>query len=343
MKRISTFFQKNEKWLTPTMLFGGFVLDNFTLRSSAQFVENLFIAIYLTVLMLAVLLLHKLQEQETKSVRSLEIQSLLSLVILFIFGGLFSALTVFYIKSASIFASWPFLLLLFGGMIATEYFKKHFSQFLVQFVTIYFLVFTYLIVLIPLFVRSINVWVFLLSGVFGLGVIFGYGTLFQKIVPSLFKKREQKIAGAIIGVFALINVLYFSNVIPPIPLVLKDSGVYKSVVRTDNNYSFAYFNSDFSFTKLKTEYSVSSGSPVYFYSSVYAPVKFRQNIVHEWQKKNTQGNWITVSTIKFPIYGGNDLGYRGYSVSNQVTKGEWRVLVKTDRGQTLGSKGFIIK
>lgn len=343
MRIISNFFQKNEKWLTPVMLVGGFVIDNLTLRRADRLIENLLLAIYFVCIMGAILLWHKLQAREQKSVRVLEVESILFLVIQFIFGGLFSALTVFYIKSASLFASWPFLLVLFGGMIATEYFKKHFSQFLVQLATLYLLLFTYFIVVVPLFVRSINVFVFLLSGIVSLVVIFGYIKLFKKFVPTLLKNKGRKIIGVVAGVFVVMNMFYFLNVIPPIPLALRDSGVYKSVIRTDNGYVFANFESKFSFKSLKTEYFVPTGSYVYFYSSVFAPVKFEQTIVHEWQKKNDKGDWVKMSSVTFPIYGGSDIGYRGYTVSAQVTKGEWRVLVKTRGGQILGGETFLVK
>lgn len=343
MRIISNFFQRNEKWLTPVMLVGGFVIDNLTLRRSDRLIENVLLAVYFLTIMGTMLLFHKLQSREQKSVRILELESILFLVMQFVFGGLFSALTVFYIKSASLLASWPFLLVLFGGMISTEYFKKHFSQFLVQLATLYLLLFTYLIVVVPLFVRSINVFVFLLSGIVSLALIFGYIKLFKKIVPGLLKNKDRKILGVVMGVFVGMNLFYFLNIIPPIPLALKDSGVFKSVIRTDNGYVFSYFDSNFSFKSLKTEYSVPAGSYVYFYSSVFAPVKFEQTIIHEWQKKNNKGDWIKVSSVKFPIYGGSETGYRGYTVSAQVTKGEWKVLVKTSNGQILGGETFLVK
>jgi len=343
MKKLLAFFHKNEKWLTPVVLIGGFILDNLTLRRSDLLIENILLLLYFVVLMSALLLFHKLQSRLSKSVQSLGFESFLFLVIQFIFGGLFSALTVFYIKSASFFASWPFLLVLFGGMIATEYFKKHFNQFLVQLTALYLLLFTYSIVLVPLIVRSIGTIIFLLSGIVSLVLITGYLFLFQKTVPQFFVKRKLKITGVIVGVFVMMNFFYVSDLIPPIPLALKESGVYKSVVRTNDNYAFSSFESDFAWLSLKQEYDIPKGSSVSFYSSIYAPIKFEQFITHEWQKKNSDNKWTTVSRVRFPIYGGRESGYRGYSTSSQVTKGEWRVLVKINSGQILGGETFLVK
>jgi hypothetical protein len=343
MKKISIFFKQNEKWLTPTALIGGFILDNLTLRQVDAVFENIFLTVYFVLVMGGLLVWHSIQTKVQKSVSLVEFQSILFLFVQFLFGGLFSALTVFYIKSASLFASWPFLFILFGGMIATEYFKKHFNQFLFQITTLYFLLFTYSIVIIPLFLRSIGTWIFIISAIISLCLIFAYLLLFKKITPALFDHTEKKIIAAIGSVFLLMNIFYFTNIIPPIPLALKDSGVYKSVTRVGSDYNFSYFNSSFSFTQFKREYQVVPGTPVYFYSSVFAPVRFTQSIVHEWQRKNTQGDWIAVSNVNFQIQGGNRNGYRGYTISSQVTKGEWRVLVKTKNGQVLGGETFMVK
>lgn len=343
MRIISTFFQKNERWLTPTVLFGGFILDNLTLRRVDLLAENILLAFYFLLVFVGVLLWHKFETKRIKNAQHLEYQSLIFLMTQFAFGGLFSSLTVFYIKSASIFASWPFILILFGGMIATEYLKKHFTQFLVQIGTLYMLLFAYFIMIIPLFVRLINTWVFIFSGILSLVAIFAYVFIFSGYVPKLIKGKEKYVLMVIGGVFAIVNIFYFTNIIPPIPLALKDSGVYQKVDKQGNSYKFLNFKNRFSLKDLKQEYTVPANSSVYFYSSVYAPVKFKQKIVHNWQKKNIKGDWVTISKVDFPIYGGNDAGYRGYSISGNVTVGEYRVLVETDRGQVLGGETFIVR
>ncbi len=343
MKNISTFFYRNEKWLTPTALLCGFILDNLTIRRSDLLIENILLGLYFIMLLGAILVWHNIESKHTKSVRLIEFQSILFLAIQFIFGGLFSALTVFYIKSASFLASWPFIALLFAGMIATEYFKKHLTQFLVQLGTVYMLLFTYSIVVVPLFVRKINSVVFVLSGIVSLAIITLYLMLFKKVVPVLIKGKTRYLISIVGGIFVLMNIFYFSNFIPPIPLALRESGVYQNVVKQPQGYMLTDFPNKFSFLTLRREYTVTPGSPVYFYSSVFAPIKFQQRILHEWQKRNTQGDWTTVSSVTFPIFGGNDSGYRGYTVSQQVTKGEWRVLVKTQGGQVLGGETFIVR
>ncbi len=343
MTKIFNFFQRNGKLLTPIALLGGFLLDNLTLRRSDLLAENILLSIYFVFIFSGLLIWHKIDSKQKKTVKNIEVQSIVFLIIQFIFGGLFSSLTVFYIKSSSFIASWPFLVILFVGMISTEYFKKHFTQFLVQLGTLYVLLFTYSIMIIPIFFKQISPFVFIISGVVSLIIITLYLVLFKKVVSDLFKNKRKYLVGIIGGIFILINTLYFLNVIPPIPLILKESGIYQTVKKESGNYLFSYFKSNFSFIKMKKEYIVPNGSPIYFYSSIYAPVKFQQRIVHEWQRKNSKGDWVVISKIVFPIYGGKDSGYRGYSINDKATKGDWRVLVKTEAGQVLGVEIFGIK
>lgn len=340
---MSHFFHKNAKWLAPLVLFGGFILDNLSIRQADLFPENLVMTAYFVMVAGSLLVWHKIDAKHTKTVALIEFQSILFLLIQFFFGGLFSFLTVFYIKSASFFASWPFLALLFGGMIATEYLKKHLYQFFVQLGTLYLLLFTYCIVIVPLFLRKISSGVFLLSAFVSLILIILYISLFYKVVPSLLRKQAKHLSIIIGSIFIIMNTFYFLNVIPPIPLALRDSGIYQSVTKKGSDYIFSNFQHKFSFKTLTEEYRIPSSSPAYFYSAIYAPGQFTEKITHQWQKKDAQGNWITMSSFSFPIYGGKATGYRGYSINDRVTKGDWRVIVKTQSGQVLGGKSFLVK
>jgi Protein of unknown function (DUF2914) len=340
---MSHFFHKNEKWLGPLVLFGGFILDNLSIRQSDLLPENLAMTIYFIMVAGSLLVWHAIDAKNTKTVALIEFQSILFLLIQFFFGGLFSFLTVFYIKSASFFASWPFLALLFGGMIATEYLKKHLYQFFVQLGTLYLLLFTYCIVIVPLFVHKISSGVFVISALVSLIIITLYILLFYRAVPSLLHHKQKYLITIIGTIFIIMNTFYFLNIIPPIPLALRDAGVYQSVTKKSSDYIFSNFQHGFSFKTLTEEYVVSPGSPAYFYSSIYAPGQFTEKITHQWQKKDAQGNWITVSSFSFSIYGGKSTGYRGYSINDLITPGYWRVLVKTQTGQVLGGKSFSVK
>jgi hypothetical protein len=53
--------------------------------------------------------------------------------------------------------------------------------------------------------------------------------------------------------------------------------------------------------------------------------------------------WVSVTRITFPIRGGRDGGYRGFSVKENLFEGRWRVDVKTERNQIIGRMKFNIE
>jgi len=187
--------------------------------------------------------------------------------------------------------------------------------------------------------------IFLLSGFVSL-VIMGlllYG--FARMMPKVAKEKRRILALSILSIFLAVNFLYFTNIIPPIPLSLKDAGVYHFVgYDKEGNYSVRseakkWYEFDVGSKKIHLE----SGAPVYVYSAVFAPTDLNTKILHKWQYYNeSKKEWITLSEILFPIVGGRDGGYRGYSFKKSVFPGKWRVDVTTERGQILGRISFKI-
>ena len=115
-----------------------------------------------------------------------------------------------------------------------------------------------------------------------------------------------------------------------------------SVVRVDDGYRLSVEpHSLTDYFQLSATYHRTPGEPVYRWTSVFAPTKLSTAIVHNWQYKEGS-SWKTVSTISFPIVGGSDGGYRGYSMKENLETGSWRVSVETARGQVIGRVRFDI-
>ena len=63
--------------------------------------------------------------------------------------------------------------------------------------------------------------------------------------------------------------------------------------------------------------------------------------MHEWQYYDTaQKKWITDSIVYLPVIGGRNGGFRTYSMRSNLADGKWRVNIKTEQGQTIGSLHF---
>jgi hypothetical protein len=133
--------------------------------------------------------------------------------------------------------------------------------------------------------------------------------------------------------------LYAFNWIPPVPLSLKEIGVYRSVRRLpDGRYEVRYRQPRW-YEMTKTDdrvFEFTEGEAIYCFSAVFAPTKMTQRIVHHWQMKDKNGNWISKDRISYPIVGGRDGGWRGFTRKSAVQPGIWRIDVETENNRVIG-------
>jgi hypothetical protein len=268
------------------------------------------------------------------------IHPFLPIAIQFAFGGLFSAFVIFYFRSAALGVSWPFVLALVVLLIGNELFKRYYSRLVFNLSILFFAIFSFSIFYLPIIVGRMGRGVFISSGIISLAVIGAFIYLLYRLIPRKILEVQRMLIAGIVGVFVVVNIFYFLNIIPPIPLSLKHIGVYHNVTRHENEYHVSAEVDDRWF-QLRERVHVAPGQSVYIFSSVFAPTRLGTNIVHHWQFHNNEtGKWETAGRFTFPIAGGRDGGYRGYSFKTNVQPGLWRVDVETADGRVVGRAKF---
>ncbi len=345
IKKVMKFLRNNERYLSPLALFVGFIFDNITLKRIDLWSTNFILFSYLAVAGICIVFiqLYKNKKSYWKVVRKIE--PILPIVLQFVFGGLFSGYLLFFSRSAPLVVSWFFVLLLLSLLIGNEFFRKHYEGLVFQISIFYFSLFSFAIFFIPVMLGKMGMSIFLLSGFMSLVIIAILLFCFSLLMPKRIKNKMNIITISIASIFIAINFLYFTNIIPPVPISIKDVGVYHLVVRnTDGKY---LVNKEvqkwWKFGILGNKIHIQNGEPVYVYSSVFAPTNLNIKILHKWQYYDkTKDKWVTLSTVLFPIVGGRDSGYRGYSFKRNVFPGKWRVDVTTERGQIIGRISFDI-
>ncbi len=142
-------------------------------------------------------------------------------------------------------------------------------------------------------------------------------------------------------VFVVINLLYFTNIIPPIPISLKSAGIYHSMQRSGNDVTVTYEQQPWYAVFSPETLHLAPRDMVYAVSAVFAPAQLSTTVVHRWEKYDDINElWTTDSVISFPIEGGRDGGYRGYTTKDGLMPGLWRVSVETANGQVIGRITF---
>lgn len=342
-KSVDHFVRKH--WLTTAFLLG-FLLDTITLNRVDQIFDNVVLSSYVILAMLGILLLYAGIAERYSERTNIFLKTKSPLLMQYAFGGLLSGMLIFYGRSGSLADSWLFILLILGVIYGNETIKDRAGR-LVYNLSIFFVgLFAYVVLIVPVVLGKMGPIIFVGSGFLALLIMYGFFGLLEKIIPNFMKLQKTHAVFFIGLVYVTFNFLYFTNIIPPIPLSLKQVGIYHDVAKQENGlYKLTYEkpkwwewyrNSDVTF-----HYSVDED--IYCFASVFAPSRLSTKIFHRWEYyDDVAGEWKEYGRYSYSINGGRGDGYRGYTRISNYREGEWRCIVETERGQVIGKESFTI-
>jgi hypothetical protein len=342
--KIKQFYSRYERILLPVSFLMGFLWDNFTLSRIDQPYVNLVFITNLLVAGISIILVGV----DFKSGFWLKMRPPLQLILQFVFGNLFSGFFIFYIRSGSIFVSWPLVAIIAILFFGSDFLRKKY-QLLSWQVPVYFItIFLYFVFLLPILLNKMGEMIFLLSGISSLLTIAVILLIIFLSTRWNFRQNFKIILAAVSGIYIFFNFLYFTNLIPPLPLSVKQSGIYHIVdINPDGNFRVAYEpeTNPFLFFKDQSDtFHWIAGGQVYFFSAVFSPADLNVKILHRWSYFDAERKkWVQTDSIPMPrIIGGREGGYRDYSFKVNVRAGKWRVEVITERGQVISRRSFYI-
>ena len=352
------WYGRLERPISSLSLIGGFVFDALTLRRVDFFWENFWVAGHIAIVTICAIWINLLDnaanEKGTRpEANPQKLHFWLVNVMQFFFGGILSVYLVFYFRSGTIATSWPFLLILALAFIANESLKRRYARLSFQIALLLLTFYAFSIYFIPMIVHRISTWVFLISGIVSVAAIGVVLLILATFSRQRFAGRTRWTVPAVIaGILVLVNGLYFLNLIPPLPLSLKQADVFHSLkVNGPGNYTVTAEDQSISgiasidflarFFALNQTVRIRPGDPLTVYTAVFSPTALTTKIVHEWQYYDrARGEWITRARVPLSVVGGRDGGYRTFSIASAVTPGPWRVDVETPGGQAIGRLNF---
>ncbi|MEK7135252.1 MAG: DUF2914 domain-containing protein [Patescibacteria group bacterium] len=335
--KLKNWYETYERKISVASLASGFFVDALTMQRIDALRENLWIAGNLLLAGLCIVLLNRGKSEGAK-------HFWLSNLLQFSFGTLLGSVFIFYFRSATLSATWPFLLMLLVAMLGNELYQKRYEKLAFQLSFFYFSLFSFTIFLVPLFLKNIGAEIFVLSGVVSLVLLWLFLEVLRRFAREKFIEGRTHIWVLVSLIFICINGLYFTNLIPPIPLSMKEAGIYHSIEKsTKGNYIVeAEVRGPEKYFTLREPIHWKQGEALYAYTAIFSPGSLNTDIAHEWQYKDEAGEWVTATRIPLYLSGGRQGGFRTYSNKYNFTPGDWRVDVKTLRGQLIGRISFEI-
>lgn len=335
--------QVKRYWLTVSFVIG-FTVDLILLNRIDSLFDNLILLGNMLIATVSFVLLYVASSQRIPEWLSNKLYKYAPIFMQYGFGGLLSGMLVFYGRSGDFIASAPFLLVIVAVIFGNEFIVKR-SDKLIYHIALYYIgVFSYSILILPVLLGRMGDGVFILSGVLALLLMLGLIRLLKLFIPNFIRVNSKRIILTIGFIYVGFNALYFSNVIPPIPLSLTHLEIAHAVSRSDDGtYRITSEKQPWYRVYLPLQFVIHpSQSYIACFARVYAPTRLTTDIYHHWEYKNDAGQWVERFRLSYPISHVSLQGYRGYTQISSFTEGEWRCSVKTARGQVLGRESVLV-
>ena len=345
-RKIFEWMHTHERHLSALAMIAGFVVDNLFFNRIDLWQTQSVFAMYTAICFVSIPFLHWIEARSALGVPHPRWSVIFLIMTQFALGGFWSGFVIFYWRSAVFGASWPFLLILILVFLGSEYFHHYHDRLVFTSTLFFFALYSYAIFAVPIYTGTIGVFTFLGSGLVAIFVFSLFVSLLRKLGRERFLGDVWRIRTGAIFVFILINVSYFMNILPPLPLSAAETGVYHSVWNIPNAY-FANAETNPWFVRylgFTPTLHIAHGETLSAYSSVFAPTSIKTKIVHRWQwYDQIEKKWITKAIVSYSIFGGRDGGYRGYSTARMNEIGKWRVDVETTDGRLIARLPFKVE
>lgn len=338
--------KKHKKYLPLLFFIAGFTWDSLTLGRIDRLYDIVILCTYMTLLTFSIYFYNLIDNEKSKNSYIQKYGSYFPLAIQFFLGGLTSAYVIYFSRSVSLSKTASFFIILIIVLFANEVFKKRISNKYLQFCAYFFVNFTFLSFFLPVILKEMNTNIFLISGAISLvTTLFLVTLVYRTSTSARIEIVKRKMFSMIFGIYLLINIFYYFNLIPPVPLALDKGVVAYNIEIKKGYYEVTYEVDDWYvfWRDHKINFSRNSNKPVYIFTSIFAPTDLKKKIYHQWKWYNNEKEaWEYSDKIGFEITGGRDRGYRGYSFKENIKDGKWKVEVVTDNNMVLGVVDFNI-
>jgi hypothetical protein len=346
MHRAIPFFKKYFSHTTTILFVAGFLFDMVMLPDIEDAFARYVGGGYLIAIALLIMFREFIVSQNRASKIEQKLYTYSTFGISYFSGSALSFVCVYTLRSAAFSVSWPLFALLFLLIVANEYISTHNYRFTLDIGVWLVAMLFYCIYNTPLILNVQSDTTFVISIGVALVIALGYLYLLQFTSDSAADEAPKNYALAL-GVPMFVGMLYFLNVLPAVPLSLKDQGIYHVMSRNDAGDFVAEKEEDtrmFLYFRDPVYHLSPNDTGAYFFSAVNAPYEISAPLSHVWEYYDEKNHkWVEAATIPFTLAGGRESGYRAYSYKEGVTEGLWRVLVMVDSKRIVGRLRFRVK
>ena len=335
--------QVYERYSAAAFFLGGVLWDTATLTRIDRLFDNVFLLTYIVLLGALITIAALVEQGKTRVPWLLKYQEWYPAGVQFFLGALFSAYVVYYWQSASLTGTSVFLGLLLVLLVANEFMHRRLLNLYFLYGLYFLACLSFCIFFFPILTGEMGYATFLQGGLVSLLAVAALLTLLR--YRGVFARTQPFVGalGLLVGLFGLIHLFYVQGWIPPVPLALRDGGIYHEVRREGDVFRMRYQQPAWhQFWRDSDEvFYHQPGAPIYCFAAIFAPTRLNTEISHVWMFFDPEEEtWKESDRIGYEVAGGRDGGYRGYTRKRNIYPGTWRVDVTTADGRIVGRVKF---
>jgi hypothetical protein len=334
------FYHRHEMKFHISFFMLGFVFDYF----AAEEIDHLFVilqqAFYLFIIAWILTAEHLVQSGRWQIQKLERLWQYRGLVLHFFLGTLLNLYSFFFLKSASLFNSVVFVILLILLIVGNEMPRVRQSGVNIRWALWALCLFSYFTILFPLILGFVGWFPFLLSATATILVLYLHLRWMMSRQPEFRTLAREFLQPGILVVAVFIG-LYFLRLIPPVPLALKNMGIYHGLEKKEGHYILSHERSWWKFwQKGDQDFYARPGDVIYFFTQVFSPAHFSDEVSIRWLYQDPKRGWMSSDAVRMQINGGRKDGFRGFSLKKNYQPGSWRIQVETTDGREIGRMYF---
>ncbi|MFT6070450.1 MAG: hypothetical protein ACJAT2_000750 [Bacteriovoracaceae bacterium] len=323
--KVLELHNRYEDWVSPLFFLFGFLFDVLTLGRIDDPLNIISQGIYLIILY-SFLYFEFTGTPEHKKLE--KVFKFKDEIFHFLLGALLSAFTLFYFKSASLSASFVFMLTIFILLVINELQVFQKLGLLIKSTLLFLCLVTYFLYIIPLIIGKVGFFPFIFSLIVPIAILFLFASFLRK-KGSDQKRIEKGMIYPSMGLIALFIIFYVFKLIPPIPLSAQHLGIYHNIEKAYPKYKLSHEKPRWKFWETGDQlFRAMPEDKIFVFTRIFAPGGFEDKIVLHFLKETNDG-YKTSDKIPLTITGGRGEGFRGFAYKSNYTPGNWRVQVET--------------
>lgn len=145
------------------------------------------------------------------------------------------------------------------------------------------------------------------------------------------------------GVQAVFVLLYLLRLAPPVPLAIKQIGIYHDVRREPGGFRLYHQAKSWKFWQRgDQEFRERPGDRLYCFVRIFAPRHFRDAISIVWFHRDPKLGWSQIHRLPLSVSASSEVGFATNAYLTTPAPGDWRVEVQAVDGRTVGQLEFAV-